>query len=63
MLRQHRLLSELLRVVLLHVVQLDQVWVLGVVNDRLDILLQFLHDVLVLQLLNVAILSLDVGVE
>ena len=63
MLAQQRLLRQLLCVISLDV--LDFIWVgqSCVVDDRLHIVLQLLHDVFVLQLRDVAVFALHVGVE
>lgn len=63
MLRKHRLLSQLLRVVELNILQLCGIRHLGLVYDRLHIVLQLLHDILVLQLRYVLLFALYVGIE
>lgn len=60
---EHRLLRQLLCVVLFYVRDLGRIWQLCVVDHRLDIVFTLLHYVLVLQLGNVAILALNVSVE
>ena len=53
----------MLSVVLLDVLDFDGVRSFGVVDDRLHVIFKLLHDVLVLELGDVAIFTLDVGVE
>ena len=60
---EHRILGQLLAIVLFDVSQLFSIWHLRVVYDWLHIILQLLHDVLVLQLLNIVVFPLHVCVE
>ena len=48
MLREQWLLSQLLRIILFQILQLSRIRSLSVVNNRLNIILQLLHYVLVL---------------
>jgi len=50
MLGKHWLLRQLLRIVLLHVLELRIVGLFSVVDNGFDVVLQLLHNVLVLQL-------------
>ena len=63
MLGEHRLLHQLSAVELLHVADLNFVWLLCLINHWLDIVFQLLHDILILQLSDIHILTLDVGIE
>ena len=63
MLGEHRLLHELLAVVLLNVAEFGLVGKFSVVDDRLDIVLEFLHYIFVLQGSNIHIFSLNVGIK
>ena len=60
---KHRLLRQLLSVVLLDILKLSGVRHLGLIDHRLHIVFQLLHDVLVLQLSYVLLLSLNVCIE
>ena len=63
MLAQHRLLSELLGVVLLDTLDLSLVRHFRVVDHRLHIVLQLLHNVLILKLSDVHLFALNVRIE
>ena len=60
---EHRLLHELLAVVLFNVAEFSLVGNFSVVDDRLDIVLEFLHYIFVLQGSNIHIFSLNVGIK
>ena len=55
--------NQLLIVVRLDVSQLSLVWLQRLKNYWLNIVLEFLHDILILQLSDIHILTLDVGIE
>ena len=61
--RKRAVLNQLRVVVGLDVRKFGLVRLLGRVDDRFDVVLQLLHDVLVLQLLNVVVFPLHVGIE
>ena len=61
--RKRAVLNQLRVVVGLDVREFGLVRLLGGVDDRFDVVFQLLHDVLVLQLLNVVVFPLHVGVE
>ena len=63
MLGEHGLLHQLSAVELLHVADLNFVWLLCLINHWLDIVFQLLHYILILQLSDIHILTLDVGIE
>ena len=62
-LRKHRLLCQLLAVVLLHVPELGLIRHFCVVNYRFDIVFQLFHDVLILQLCDIHVFSLYICIE
>lgn len=55
--------NQLLVIVGFDVIQLRFIRCFGRVDNGLDVVFQFLHDVLVLQLLNIAVFTLHVCVE
>ena len=61
--RKRAVLNQLRVVVGLDVRKFGLIRLLGGVDDRFDVVLQLLHDVLVLQLLNVVVFPLHVGIE
>ena len=60
---EHRLLHQLLAVILLDVAQLLLIWHLSVVDHRLHIVLQLLHNILILQGSNIHIFALNVSIK
>ena len=62
-LAKHRLFGELAGVVLLDPLQLDRIGGHGLVDDRLHVVFELLHDVLVLKLGDIVHFSLHIGVE
>ena len=63
MLGEHWLLHQLLAVVLLDVAKLGLVRDLSVIDDWLHVILEFLHDVFVLQRCNIHIFPLNICIK
>ena len=63
MLAKHRLLGELAGIVLLDPLQFDGIRSHGLVDDRLHVVFELLHDVLVLKLGDIVEFALDIGIE